>query len=422
METSSVASNQLFLGGMGLYGVAMGAFAVRHLGRHLKTYIERSFFVSLEVSSRDVYYRWIMRWIAAENLVKTRQFSIMSTSTEILANDRVETDSIFIPAPNVSHMFKHKNKLFFIKRSRPTDRFASTDSPHGDVVETLSLTAVGRDTAPLHEIFNAAKNFVAREEHHRTVLYNCAGTRWIRFAEPRRSRSIDSVILRENLMRNVIDDLSAFAAGAEWYHKMGIPYRRGYLLYGPPGCGKSSLVLAIAGRFSLAICMLNLSSRSLDDDTLNQLLNAAPKKCAILLEDIDLAFHSESRITISGLLNALDGVTAQEGRVVFMTTNHIDRLSKALIRPGRVDVRMYIGHADGTQMKQIFLRFFPGAAEHAEKFASLLLSQGKESGADGVSIAEIQGFLFCHKESPKEALEAAATHFQRKCQREHQSS
>lgn len=72
----------------------------------------------------------------------------------------------------------------------------------------------------------------------------------------------------------------------------GIPYRRGYLLYGPPGCGKSSFITALAGELNFGICVLNLSERGLTDDRLNHLLAVAPQNSIILLEDIDAAFAS----------------------------------------------------------------------------------------------------------------------------------
>lgn len=97
----------------------------------------------------------------------------------------------------------------------------------------------------------------------------------------------------------------------------GVPYRRGYLLHGPPGTGKTSFTQAIAGALKLNICYLNLSSGRMDDDGLNRALNNAPSQSIILLEDIDAIFVSREsvnqsdegrRISFSGLLNALDGV------------------------------------------------------------------------------------------------------------------
>ena len=95
---------------------------------------------------------------------------------------------------------------------------------------------------------------------------------------------------------------------------------------------------ALAGELDYSICVLNLSDRGLSDDRLNHLLSLAPQRSLVLLEDVDAAFVSReestkaktayeglSRVTFSGLLNTLDGVASTEGRVVFMTTNYLDR-------------------------------------------------------------------------------------------------
>lgn len=89
-------------------------------------------------------------------------------------------------------------------------------------------------------------------------------------------------------------------------------------------------------------------------------------KTFILLEDVDAAFVSRdlfdnaqhkayeglTRVTLSGLLNALDGVASSEERVLFMTTNYVERLDPALIRPGRVDVKQYFGNCTPHMLEQ----------------------------------------------------------------------
>jgi chaperone BCS1 len=69
-----------------------------------------------------------------------------------------------------------------------------------------------------------------------------------------------------------------------------VPYRRGYLLHGPPGTGKTSFTLAVAGALKLNICYLNLTAE-MNDDQLNRLLNKTPMSSIILLEDIDSIFN-----------------------------------------------------------------------------------------------------------------------------------
>ncbi len=105
-------------------------------------------------------------------------------------------------------------------------------------------------------------------------------------------------------------------------------------MYGPPGTGKTSFILALAGHLKLSICTLNLSGNELDDERLNKVLEVAPRNAIILLEDVDAIFVERTsvsqkregrKVSFSGLLNALDGVRSQEGRVLFLTTNHIEK-------------------------------------------------------------------------------------------------
>lgn len=103
-------------------------------------------------------------------------------------------------------------------------------------------------------------------------------------------------------------------------------------------------------------------------------------------------------MTLSGFLNAIDGVASSEGQIVIMTTNYKDRLDSAAIRPGRTDVKVELGNATKSQAKRIFLRFFPGEDDLADAF-SASIQDGRHS------MAEIQGHLISHRES---AIDAAS--------------
>lgn len=226
------------------------------------------------------------------------------------------------------------------------------------------------------------------------------------------------------------------------------------LLYGSPGTGKTSFIHALAGELALNIYVINLSSKNLTDDSLADLISLAPAQCLLLIEDIDAAFvqreskDGSSQVTFSGLLNSVDGVSAQEGRLLCLTTNHLERLDEALIRPGRVDVRAHFGKATQSQVKELFIRFYPhqsaasdtsedpvhqmGETEpldqsslnvSAESVDSLLSPQINVTGVtdketeelaeqfakavpDGeYSIAQLQGFLMGYKKAPGLAVE-----------------
>lgn len=99
------------------------------------------------------------------------------------------------------------------------------------------------------------------------------------------------------------------------------------------------------------------------------------------------------RVTFSGLLNALDGIRSQEGRILFMTTNHREKLDPALLRPGRADYHAFLNYASWDQMYRLFLRFNPGHESLARKFANAL-PECK------ISMAKLQGHFLEYKNDP----------------------
>ena len=278
------------------------------------------------------------------------------------------------------------------------------DLQHGIPWETVTLTSLGRNRSLYFDILNQARESALKSNEGKTIMYTAMGSEWRQFGYPRKHRPLTSVILDQGISESILADCQEFIINSQWYTDRGIPYRRGYLLHGPPGCGKSSYIMALAGELEYSICLLNLSERGLSDDRLNHLLSTAPQQSIVLLEDVDAAFTSReetkhvktayeglSRLTLSGLLNALDGVASAEGRIVVMTTNYIDRLDPALIRPGRVDVKQLIGYASEYQLQQMFARFYLECSlEKSRVFAKAIL----HSIPRQLSLAEIQGTFY----------------------------
>lgn len=116
----------------------------------------------------------------------------------------------------------------------------------------------------------------------------------------------------------------------------------------------------------------------------------------LLLEDIDALFvnrekseNNISSITFSGILNVLDGIGRKDNLLIFMTTNHIEKLDEALKRPGRVDYILKFKHMNKKQIKQMFEKFLPKQSENFNDF----YEQIKEKE---ISPALLQKFLFEH--------------------------
>jgi chaperone BCS1 len=142
-----------------------------------------------------------------------------------------------------------------------------------------------------------------KNQSGKLVIYNAWGTEWKPFGNPKLKRNLDSVVLDSAVKRKLCDDLTSFLSNSDWYHERGIPYRRGYLLHGPPGTGKTSFIQSLAGSLDYNICLLNLFDRGMTDDKLALLLSNTPPRSFVLLEDVDAVFHKMEQTDSSSAAN-----------------------------------------------------------------------------------------------------------------------
>ncbi|KAJ8687728.1 hypothetical protein QAD02_023522 [Eretmocerus hayati] len=403
----TLSDNPYFGAGFGLFGLGAGAALLRKGLQAGTILFRRHYMITLEVPCRDKSYEWLLKWITYKGAKKTQHLSV-STSFQQTDTGYVSTRYEFIPSVG-THFFRYGKNWIKVERTREQQMH---DINMGMPFESVILTSFGKDRKIYFDILEEARQMALAECKGKTIMYVAMGHEWRQFGHPKKQRPLESVILDVGIADRIVKDCQEFIENVSWYSDRGIPYRRGYLLYGPPGCGKSSFITALAGHMDRGICVLNLSDRHLSDDRLNHLLAIAPQQSIILLEDIDAVFVSREEttevkaayqglnsVTLSGLLNALDGVASSEGRILFMTTNYLERLDPALIRPGRVDYKEYIGWCSATQLEQMFLKFYRTKDENTEQlskqFAESVLAHGKN-----VSPAQIQGFFLFYKNEP----------------------
>ncbi|KAF7382904.1 hypothetical protein HZH66_013306 [Vespula vulgaris] len=407
----TLSENPYFGAGFGLFGVGAGAAILRKGMQAGMIFFRRHYMITLEVPCRDKSYQWLLQWITHKGARKTQHLSV-ETSFEQKETGQIKTKYEFIPSIG-THFFNYQGNWIRVERTREQQ---TLDLHMGVPWETVQLTAFGRDKSLYFNILEEARQMALKEHEGKTIMYVAMGSEWRQFGHPKKKRPLKSVVLDAGVSERILNDCKDFIDTPSWYSDRGIPYRRGYLLYGPPGCGKSSFITALAGELERGICVLNLSERGLTDDRLNHLLAVAPQQTIILLEDIDAAFVSReeskevkaaydglNRVTFSGLLNCLDGVASTEARILFMTTNYLERLDPALVRPGRVDMKEYIGWCSSTQVEQMFLRFYKSpenvTRDMAKQFANEVMAQKKN-----VSPAQIQGFFMFHKNDPEKVI------------------
>ncbi|KAJ4797079.1 P-loop containing nucleoside triphosphate hydrolases superfamily protein [Rhynchospora pubera] len=189
--------------------------------------------------------------------------------------------------------------------------------------------------------------------------------------------TFDTLAMDSELKQSLMDDLERFVKRRDYYKRIGKAWKRGYLLYGPPGTGKSSLVAAIANYLKFDVYDLELNEVRWNS-TLRRLLIGMSNRSILVIEDIDCTIELQQRddnyyaggddekITLSGLLNFVDGLwsTSGEERIIVFTTNYKERLDPALTRPGRMDMHIHMGYCS-TCGFQVLVRNYHSIEDHA---------------------------------------------------------
>jgi len=372
---SILGSNQLVSGGIALAALGLVAMWLRELPVKLARWGKHFFVTTLTADSRDelMFPALIEYMDSRDALRRINNFTVRAMRQQVSSYQSLhdELQQGGRPAPLFSpgegfHVFFLDGRLMWMTREVQVG---------ATVVERISLSTLGRDKAPLEALVHAAIGHRIERELNRIAIYvpSPYSNDWMR-ARLGNNRKLDSVVLKDGQKEAITSDLHRFFASRERYETLGIPWRRGYLLYGPPGTGKTSLVTALASELSLNVCVLSLASPNVTDEKIGNLLASVPRRSVILIEDVDAFFQQRSKadtgvkVSYSGFINALDGVAAHEGSVVFLTTNHPQLIDEAAIRSGRVDFRMELGLCDRDQLERMFRKFFDDPAA-AARFA-----------------------------------------------------
>ncbi|KAF9454422.1 P-loop containing nucleoside triphosphate hydrolase protein [Macrolepiota fuliginosa MF-IS2] len=439
-----------------------------------------SFFLTAHFSSDDYPYDWLMHWLSKQPAWgRSREFDITTRALsrngiiqnttgdldegedeEPLVHGKKKRKVTFLPSLDTTHTLYYRGHWLRITRTKSASDWNSR--------YTLKISVVARNNDVLKKLVLEAKREYEKDAEHRVHIYlaDTSYSAW-RWNGARQKRPMSSIVLQPGVKDMILLDCKDFLASEEWYAERGIPFRRGYLLHGVPGSGKTSLIHSLAGELGLDIYVVSLSSKGMSDNMLTTLMGSVPSRCILLLEDLDAAFtRSVSRdststgaptvptasaksskdssdgstLSLSGLLNSLDGVAAAEGRLLFATTNHIERLDPALSRPGRMDVWINFTHATKWQAEGLFKCFFPSKppadAEPAElnpedasqknlplpknkrthvvpllpedEIADLAKKFADQVPEDELSVASLQGYLLRNKTRPRECVEEVA--------------
>ncbi|KAI1165217.1 P-loop containing nucleoside triphosphate hydrolase protein [Nemania serpens] len=391
---------------------------------------------TIHISSTDDIYLHLMAWLSkqpkmvnsralmAETMSKTAwededESTVARDNSGLylnFSNQEARATPQFIPAVGL-HNFWWKGQYFRLHRKKESVFDDGSNNGFGTFKdkEDLMISCLWRSPEPIKKLLAHARENYYSDHRARTIVkrpnpqyMRRARQNWQTVAN-RPVRDMKTVVLDQHQKLQVLADMNEYLhpATPRWYANRGIPLRRGYLFHGPPGTGKTSLSFALAGVFGLDIHVISLLEPTLTEDDLSCLFSTLPRRCVVLLEDIDTAGlrrpadeleiaerdakkekdnpskedsgrttsndikelakvlkkeneDQKKGISLSGLLNAIDGVASHEGRVLIMTTNIPESLDDALLRPGRVDLQVQFTCSNKDQAKELFIRMYEG--------------------------------------------------------------
>lgn len=257
------------------------------------------------------------------------------------------------------------------------------------------ISAYWRAKAAMDCLTEFLSQQVAEKRHDELEVYHRSEGGFQLHTVPK--RPLDSLYYEPGLMEELLADVQGFLDSQGWYKRLSIPYRRGYLLYGEPGTGKTSLIKGIASLLDKPVYILNESAFGLNS-ILGDVFADIPAGSVVVIEDFDRLFmksETTAKPSMSSLLNQLDGLEAKEGLIIFITANHREVFDAALERPGRIDRKFYIGYMTWAGANKMFSNFF----------GSQYLPQFEEVWLDGLyTPAQLQVYFSKYKHDPKLAI------------------
>lgn len=352
---------------VGLYGASTLTYVLRGVPLNIYSFFKKHLTTSITVYSYDDRYHAIKDYLSL-NQIQWLNRNIDITSYCVNSEEYKKSDK--------PTMVFGKTYCMFNKKILSVDRVEKTVNMQESKAlapEHIRITYFGRDRSLANKLLAKISELYFDEGKYNYVKHTEYGNQWTTYCKIHH-RPLESLVFSNNTLKIIHDHISMFISKEHWFTDNHVPWRTGILLYGPPGTGKSSLVAALANHLKMDVYVIKPE----DARNFDSVLKEVPEKCIILIEEIDCMCMSRdenekpldsiNKNMLSSMINALDGITSRNGRIVIATTNHIEKLDAALIRDGRFNLKIELGYVDKGMMVSYLKRFYPELNDEALEF------------------------------------------------------
>jgi len=404
--TLQFTSNPVFAGlfGGGIVGGLI--FFLKQLPKHIIEWFSSIFIVQATITNENTIFNVFNDWFHQHIFLKNKYRKNVFIKTERSEDTGLRT-IYFSPGFGIHIFFWNKIPIFL--------KFSAEDTQKSQVTYftryNYTLFMFALTNRKLNEFMNYVLESYESINENKVLINSYHKNEWIESSK-REKRPISSIFFDNQEEIKLLARIKEFKNDKEWYIKNGIPYKLGVLLYGSPGCGKSSLIFTIASEMNMNIAFLSLDSIDSESDLTRAFANVPPNSI-LVIEDIDTFACSEQRvaqsssnddniaelnstiskfnrnaISLSALLNTTDGVLTPDGALFIYTTNYKDKLDDALIRKGRIDIETEIKPISGKTISRMCKSFYPDLDLHENIFDGIIAKP-----------SQVQDILFQNKYS-----------------------
>jgi chaperone BCS1 len=337
-------------------------YSLKKIPKDIYDKIKGRLVYSAKVYQYDELFSQLERWLYDHHNKSYRdvEASLQSVDNKSYPNNDDEKKQLVYKQEETSFILKYHGKKLLISKSKEKMDKAETAKDYFFRKFTISGW---RAMKQIDQLLNEVIKYNDQKRNNGTVqVYsNNAHGEWCSPSVVR-VKPIDKVIFAPEVKEKIISDVDEFIKTEDWYLSASIPYKRGFCFYGPPGTGKTTMALALAAYTRRNVYCMNLSCL-LDDSKVPQLFKYIRDNSILLLEDFDKVFCGrenvgDTKVTFSTILNCLDGALARYGLITVITTNHIEKLDPALLRTGRMDVKIEVPKPGRKEIEEYMSLFY----------------------------------------------------------------
>ncbi len=338
--------NSLFTGATLLAAITYVGYQLKSMPILFWQYLKRKYVFSVHLEESTELFRYLEAWLYNHYKNKYKNISVGVESNDGVLSLLIEqyADTFFI---------RYKNKRLLVSKTR--EKIEKPDSSRNAFIKAYSIQGWKAQTYIIELLEDVLKFHKENSKEIEYMYSSTMGSEWT-FLGKVPDVTLDGIIMPNKKI--LLDDFKTFVDNKQWYINRGLRYKRGYLFFGPPGNGKTSLCIAMARKLHKNIYFMNLSDFEKDSQFTNS-FRSVPSNSIIVVEDIDrMTIGGDKNISLSPILNCVDGSFSREGQIVIFTTNHIDKLDPALIRSGRIDIKCLFDNPKKPEVEKYLSRFF----------------------------------------------------------------